>query len=120
MIEKLYFDNGEEINMEVWERMLCKMNHALSLCRGSAMQWGKYGDWNDMMSYLCDFIEELQIWNVMLEKRDYYVLTMDPVYGQPTGNVKTIEMTPYEAYEYAQKHAYIYDDYAQAMARAMD
>ena len=27
MIEKLKFDNGEEINMEVWERMLCKMNH---------------------------------------------------------------------------------------------
>ena len=119
MIEKLKFDNGEEINMEVWGHMLYKMNHAISLCRGNFVQ-GDYNDWNDMMSYLCDFMEEMQIWNVMIEKRDYYVLTMDPVYGQPTGNVETVQMTPYEAYEYAVEHAYIYDDYAQAMARAMD
>lgn len=116
---KLKFDNGKEINMEVWGRMLYKMNNAISLCRGN-FESGKYNDWNGMMSYLCDFIEELRIWNVMLEKREYYVLTIDPNYNQPTGNVETVMMTPYRAYEYQQKNTYIYDDYAAAMARAMD
>ena len=116
--EKLKFDNGEEINMEVWERMLYKMNHAVSLCKANLKE--DWSDWNDMLDYLMDFMEELQIFDVILEKRDYYVLTMDSTYGQPTGNVETVEMTPYQAYEYTQKHAYIYDDYAQAMARAMD
>ena len=117
--EKLKFDNGEEINMEVWERMLYKMNHARSLCKANFKQ-GKWNDWNDMLDYLMDFMEELQIFDVMTNTREYYVLTMDPVYGQPDGNVETVEMTPYEAYEYSEDHAYIYDNYATAMARAMD
>ena len=119
MIEKLHFDNGEEINMEVWERMLYKMNNALILCE-SHFEMGRYTDWNDMFDYLVDFMEELQIFNALSKEQEFYVLTMDETYGQPTGNVERVTMTPYKAYEYSKQHGYIYDDYAQAMAHAMD
>lgn len=116
---KLKFDNGKEINMEAWERILYKMNNAVSLCKGNFKK-GKWSDWNDMLDYLMDFMEELDIFDVILEEQEFYVLTMDETYGQPTGNVETVMMTPYRAYEYQQKNTYIYDDYATAMARAMD
>lgn len=115
---KLKFDNYEEINMEVWERMLYKMNHAVNLCKGNFKK-GKWNDWGDMLDYLMDFMEELQIFSVILKEREYYVLTLDS-YGQPNGNVEEVMMTPYKAYEYQKAHGYIFDDYAEAVARAMD
>ena len=53
--------------------------------------------------------------DVMEEKRTYYYLPCDQ-YGQPRGDVWEILLTPAEA----AKRAWVYEDYATAVRRAMD
>ena len=53
--------------------------------------------------------------DVMEEKRTYYYLPRDQ-YGQPKGYVCKILLTPAEA----AKRAWVYEDYSEAVRRAMD
>ena len=51
---------------------------------------------------------------------DYYILPVDPTYGQPTGDVETRSMTKAEAILLQTTHGFVFDNYVAAMYRAMD
>ena len=72
-------------------------------------------DMMEMFDCFLSIIEDLDLWNDVIEERTYYILPCD-CYGQPTGDIIEQTMTRAEALE----TPYCYEDYKQAMVRAMD
>lgn len=52
-------------------------------------------------------------------KKKYYVLPLDQ-FGQPNGLIETRLFTEEEAKSYQDKYGYIFEDYNQAVLRALD
>jgi hypothetical protein len=50
---------------------------------------------------------------------EYYILPTD-MYGQPSGCVRSVMMTPDEAEKRREKGEYIYSDYIEALYRSQD
>lgn len=122
--DKLCFDDGTEIGTDD-EYKVYKISHLLScidwLCN---MPEYKACDNNikvsvsDIHSDLLDLVEAMHLYKLLGEKKTYYRLPVDG-FGQPTGDVQEVKLRPYEAI-LEQDYGYIFDDYAEAVARAMD
>lgn len=69
----------------------------------------------DMYDAFLSIIEDLGIWDDVIEERTHYVLPLDS-YGQPNGTVIEKTMTRYEAKE----TPYCFEDVEAAYARALD
>ena len=52
-------------------------------------------------------------------KKKYYVLPLDQ-FGQPNGQIETRFFTDAEAQNFRKNHGYIFEDYDQAVLRALD
>ncbi len=52
-------------------------------------------------------------------KKNYYMLDLDN-YNQPNGMISTINLTHEEFKELKKNYVYVYEEYAQALSRAMD
>ena len=54
-----------------------------------------------------------------MTKKEYYYLPLDN-YNQPDGTINTIELTKEEYKKAKQNYGYIYDNYDQALNRAIN
>lgn len=109
---------GKEISAETMEHIMYKANTLVN-CYRSFCEKNKINDSNfdvvDMYDALLSIVEDLGIYEDVIEKKIYYVLPCDS-YGQPDGTVEEREMTKFEAME----TPYCFEDYQEAVARAMD
>lgn len=109
---------GKEISSETMEHIMYKANTLVncykSFCEKNKIDNGNF-DIVDMYDAFLSIAEDLGIYEDVIEKKTYYVLPCDG-YGQPNGTVEEREMTRYEAME----TSYCYEDYQEAVVRALD
>ena len=109
---------AREISAETMEHIIYKANTLVncyrSFCEKNTFNKDTF-DVFDMWDAFLSIVEDLGIYEEVVEEKIYYVLPCDN-YGQPTGDIIEQTMTKVEALEMP----YCYEDYEQAVARAMD
>lgn len=106
---------AREISAETMEHIVYKASCLRSIYQSSGKKKAVTLDMMEMFDCFLSIIEDLDLWDDVIEERTYYVLPCDN-YGQPTGDIIEQTMTKVEALEMP----YCYEDYEQAVARAMD
>ena len=106
---------AREISAETMEHIIYKASCLRSIYQSSGKKKAVTLDMMEMFDCFLSIIEDLDLWDDVITERTYYVLPCDN-YGQPTGDIIEQTMTKAEALE----TPYCYEDYDQAMARAMD
>lgn len=106
---------GKEISAETMEHIMYKAG-CLRIYYKEAGKQGKIPfEMVEMYDAFLSIIEDLELWEDVIEEKTYYVLPCDS-YGQPNGTVEEREMTRFEAMEIP----YCFEDYESAIARALD
>lgn len=106
---------AKEISAETMEHIVYKASCLRSIYQSSGKKKAITLDMMEMFDCFLSIIEDLDLWDDVIEERTYYVLPCD-CYGQPTGDVIEKEMTRIEAMD----EPYCYEDYQTALVRALD